>query len=99
MAGDISRENGKKGGRKKGAAAILAEKSREYIAKRVAKEQGPIIDKAIEQARAGDDKARQFLYERGFGKVAQTVDLGNKDGVPFQVGISEVIAKKNNIKV
>ena len=64
-------------------AAILAEKTRVYIAKRLEKENKPIIDKAIEQAKAGDRYARDFLYERAHGKVAQPL-TGPDDG-PIKV--------------
>jgi hypothetical protein len=34
-----------------------------------------VIRKAWEQAERGDDKARQFLADRGWGKVPQSVEL------------------------
>lgn len=78
MAGKASRENGKKGGRPKSSATIYAAKAREYIADRVIKDQKPIVDKAIEQAKQGDKSAREFLYNRAFGSPHQTVDHTSK---------------------
>lgn len=74
MAGKTSAENGKKGGRPKGYAAIEAEKAREYIAKRVSEELEPIISKAIEQAQAGDSNARKDLLDRAYGKPKEVVE-------------------------
>lgn len=72
-------------GRKPGFAAKAAEAARKYIAGRLKKEQKPIIDKAIEQATAGDFHARDFLYERGHGKVAQPIsgDPENRTPIPI----------------
>lgn len=67
-------------GRKKGYAALQAEKSRELICKALEKEIKPIINKAIEQAKSGDIAARNFLFERGYGKVAQIVVTEDEDG-------------------
>ncbi len=72
--------NAKKGGRKKGYSAIAAEKIREYIAQRLGEELPPIVAKAVEQARAGDDRARNWLTDRGLGKAPQSVELTGKDG-------------------
>ena len=62
-------------GRKKGFKAIEAEKAREYIASRVSKELEPIIDKAIEQAKAGDQTARRDLFDRAYGRPRETVEV------------------------
>lgn len=67
-------------GRKKGEASILADKAREYIAIRVSEELGPIVDKAIEQAKAGDKYARDWLSDRGWGKPLQAIVTEDKDG-------------------
>ena len=67
-------------GRKKGYAAIQAEKAREAICKELEKTWKPIVLKAIEQAKAGDSIARAWLYERGYGKVAQAIVTENDEG-------------------
>lgn len=69
-------------GRKKGFAALEAEKTRMYIARRVVRENKPIIDIAIYQAKKGDRHAREWLYERAFGKAQQSIDL-TSDGQSF----------------
>lgn len=77
MSGDISRFNGKKGGRPKGSKAshtLKAEKAREYIVARVVEELKPIIDKAIEQAKMGDQASRRELLDRAFGKPKLSVE-------------------------
>jgi hypothetical protein len=96
MAGDQSRKNGSKGGRPKGFAALEAEKKRDYIARRLSKEFAPIVTTAINQAKKGDPKARDWLTERAYGKSVQPI--GNADDTPFKIEISEAIAKKNSIK-
>jgi len=73
-------------GRKKGYAAIQAEKSRELICKALEQDIKPIIEKAVEQSKSGDAVARNFLFERGYGKVAQAVTTLDEEGneVPLQ---------------
>ena len=62
-------------GRKKGFAAKNAELARAYIVKRVGKELEPIIDKQLEQAKAGDDKARTDLLNRAYGRPKETLEV------------------------
>lgn len=70
-------------GRKKGFKAIEAEKAREYIINRVSEELGPIIDKAIEQAKAGDQTARRELLDRAYGKPRETIETQGKMMIDF----------------
>ena len=74
MAGQASRENGKKGGRPKGFAALEAERQRAYVAEVLVKEFKPIVLKAVKQAKEGDKYAREWLTDRAFGKAQQHVD-------------------------
>jgi hypothetical protein len=74
MAGDASRLNGKKGGRPKGFAALEAERQRDYVAEKLVTEFAPIVDKAIEQAKAGDKSARDWITDRAYGKAQQFID-------------------------
>lgn len=67
-------------GRKKGLASILADKARDYIAEQIDKELKPIVEKAIEQAKAGDYKAREWLSERGWGKAVQAIVTKDEEG-------------------
>lgn len=67
-------------GRKKGIASILADKARDFIAEKVDKELGAIVDRAIEQAKAGDYKAREWLSERGWGKAVQAIVTKDPEG-------------------
>lgn len=69
--------NGKKGGRKPGLASVEAEKARDLICIKLRENFGPIIDKAIEQAKEGDHNARVWLSERGYGKVKQDFGVGD----------------------
>lgn len=73
-------------GRKKGYASIAAEKARDFICKELDKNLKPIIKKAIEQAEGGDAVARNFLFERGYGKVAQAIVTQDEEGndIPLQ---------------
>ena len=56
-------------GRKKGYAALEAEKAREYIAKRLAHDLEPIISKLLLMAKNGDTKAANILLDRAYGKT------------------------------
>lgn len=62
-------------GRKKGFPALQHEKDRELLAIRLATEFGPIVDKAIEQAKDGDTEARRWLTDRAWGKAKESMDL------------------------
>lgn len=57
--------------RKRGFAAIEAEKARQLIVKKLETQLGPIVEKAIKQAKAGDKHAREWLVERAYGKTLQ----------------------------
>ena len=77
MPGDISRFNGKKGGRPKGSkgkSRLLADQALEYIRKRVTAELEPIMNKALEQAKTGDSAARKDIMDRAYGKAKETVE-------------------------
>ena len=87
MAGDASRENGKKGGRPKGYAALQAEKQREYVAKQLEIHWAPIVKKTIELAENGDKAAREWLADQAFGKPKQAIDLSDPDGTLKQIVI------------
>jgi hypothetical protein len=71
MAGNASRENGKKGGRPKGFAALEAERQRIFIAEKLEKQFSPIVSKAIELAKKGDRHAREWLTTQAYGKVPE----------------------------
>jgi hypothetical protein len=73
MAGEISRENGKKGGRKKGLASIKAEEARSLLAQMVADEIEPLGRILIEKAKGGDVGAMKELFDRAFGKAPQAI--------------------------
>ena len=62
-------------GRKKGFAAIEAEKSREFIAQKVGASLEPIIDTLIRRAKKGDIRSIQTLFDRAYGRVAQAPDI------------------------
>src|SRR4051812_34485876 len=74
MAGETSRENGKKGGRPKGFAALEAEATRNFIAEQVKNNNASIVSKAIVQAMEGNHDAREWLYDRAFGKPQKFID-------------------------
>ncbi|MEI6022680.1 MAG: hypothetical protein WCQ32_02470 [bacterium] len=62
-------------GRKKGVAALEHEKARELLALKLFTEFGPIVDKAIEQAKNGDPEARKWLSDRAWGRPKDTMDM------------------------
>lgn len=71
-------------GRKKGFPAIEAEKAREFVAHRLVTELGLIVDKAIEQAKDGNHRAREWLVDRAYGKASQAMSI-DLDGQLSQV--------------
>jgi len=84
-----SAENGKKGGRPVSEATLKAQEARLKLVQRLEAEWVPIVDKAIEQAKAGDEKARAWLADRGYGKVTQMIatedEQGNKQAINSNV--------------
>lgn len=81
MAGTASRENGKKGGRPKGYAALQAEKAREILVEELMESWQPIVMKAVEGALAGNKDDRAWLTDRGFGKALENLALHDPDDV------------------
>lgn len=73
MAGIISIENGKKGGRPKGLATIEREKAKDYIAQRIGKFMPAIFDVMIEKGLKGDILAIRELFDRAWGKSAMAI--------------------------
>lgn len=71
----------KKGSKHKKTLEALA--IQEFIAKKVSESQGEIIKKAIEQAIGGNKDAREWLYDRGFGKPKTTADVNVREVVPY----------------
>jgi hypothetical protein len=75
-------------GRKKGFAAIEAEKSREFIAQKVGASLEPIIDVLIRQAKKGDIRSTQILFDRAYGRAAQAPDISeDSNPKPMQIVI------------
>lgn len=99
MAGSVSIENGKKGGRPKGAIAKSTREAIEvrnlYVEK--AREHGePIANALIEKAITGDVAAIKEFNDRAFGKAPQSIDVTSKGE---SIGVSEklkALAEKLN---
>ena len=75
MAGDISRQNGRLGGRPKGSVSnpfrkAFNEKMSEHI--------DLLIDKAVQKAKAGDTKMLGYVFDQLMGKANQTMDVDAK---------------------
>lgn len=94
MAGDISRENGKKGGRPKGEASILAERARIRIAQRITEEIEPLVDAQLEKAKKGDTQAFKELLDRGYGKPKEIHEHMGEDGGPLEITIIKYVGDK-----
>ncbi len=62
-------------GRKKGFPALQHEMAREILAQKLATDFAPIVDKAIEQAKNGDNEARKWLTDRAWGRAKESVDM------------------------
>lgn len=85
-------------GRKPGEATLLAQKARQYIAEQLDKKLKPIVQRALWQAERGDKQARDWLSAYAWGKPVQALEHSGPEGKPIPIEISEIIAKKNNIK-
>lgn len=83
MAGDISRLNGKKGGRPKGLASISAEQARIKLAQMVQDEIVPLGLKLIKEGKKGNIQAIKELFDRAFGKAPQAIT--GQDGGPLKI--------------
>ncbi len=85
-----ARENGKKGGRPKGLASIEADKMREYIAARVAEKGEAIVSVLLKKGLKGDISAIRELFDRGFGRAPQSMDVTSKgEGVTNKISFDE----------
>jgi hypothetical protein len=73
MAGDISRQNGKKGGRKKASHTIEAEAGRAFVVATIARNLKPLIEAMVEEAKKGNVQAFRELFDRAWGKPPQTI--------------------------
>ena len=62
-------------GRKKSEASRLAEAMKERIAKRLHTEGDKIIDVLLKKSVAGDIMAIRELFDRGYGKSTQAVEM------------------------
>lgn len=70
-------------GRKKGFAALAAERTRIQVAKMVEEEIIPLTKAQIEKAKKGDSVAYNALMNRAFGMPRQNLGLdGGDDGEP-----------------
>ena len=73
----------------KGSRAISSDKAREYITKRVTAELEPIMNVAIEQAKAGDTTSRRDLLDRAYGRPRETMEISGRDGKPLIIRLDE----------
>lgn len=82
MAGQTSKENGKKGGRPKGLNAVNAEKGKALLIQMYLEQIRPINQALIDKALTGDVSAIKELHDRVYGKAPQPLtgaDLGAID--------------------
>lgn len=49
-----------------------------------------VIAKAVEQALAGNKDARDFLFDRTYGKPMQAIEMTGTDGGPLEVEYSSI---------
>ena len=89
-----SAQNGRKGGRKKGESTILREKGKDYIARRVEEEIGPLVEILLKKAKGGDMFAIKELFDRAWGKATQPteMDLKGNLSVSFDNSLSDASA-------
>ena len=82
----LAREKAKgKTGRKKGAKALIFERTREYIAQEIEKELAPMVKALIADARNGDVSSFRELFDRAFGKAPQRQEHTGEEGGPIVI--------------
>lgn len=77
MAGQTSKENGKKGGRPKGSKAahtINAEQGKALLVKMYLDNIRPINEALLKKAREGDMQAIKELHDRVYNKATQPLE-------------------------
>lgn len=74
MAGDVSRENGKRGGRPR----LEATKLREALYRKVEARADELSEVIVSKAAEGDIPAWKEIADRVFGRPAQAVDVTSK---------------------
>jgi hypothetical protein len=57
-----------------------------------------LVNKAMKLADNGDSSMIKFLLDQVFGRAHQNIGLGNIDGQPLKIEVSEAIAEKRNLK-
>lgn len=88
-------------GRPKGIPTLESERARVLLVERLRVHWGPIVDVAIQQALSGDKSARDWLSDRGFGKVKEQVEMTGKDGEALipKDAVAAAIAKEYEEKL
>ena len=77
-------------GRKKGFAALEAERAREFIAQEVSASLGPIISNLIVQAKKGNIQATKELFDRAWGRSQTQIALSDDRQAPTPIMSLEV---------
>ncbi len=75
-------------GRKQGFAAKSAEEARRVFAEMVSKEITPIAKALIKQAKKGDIRAAQLLFERAWGRASSDTLRSTATGSELLIPIS-----------
>jgi hypothetical protein len=88
MAGDSSRESGKKGGRPPGTT------TRPQIRDFVTAEEAQALVARIKERALTDDSMARFLFEHIFGKALQQLEVGGIDGEPLEANLSNKSDRK-----
>ena len=88
MAGIASIENGKKGGRPKGAKAthtLTAEQGKALLVKMYMERITPINNALLAKAESGDIQAIKELHDRVYNKAAQPITGANNGAIQFEL--------------
>lgn len=56
-------------------SVLTSDEARRTLQELIKPELGYIVETAIEQAKGGDSDARNFLFDRAYGKAAQSVEV------------------------
>lgn len=84
MAGQTSKENGKKGGRPKGFAAKNAEEGKKLLIAMYLENIKPINEALLNKAREGDMQAIKELHDRVYGRPPQPLTGPQGGNIVFE---------------
>jgi hypothetical protein len=89
-----SKKGERRGGRKKGTPNAVKSDQRERLSQLARVYTQEALDRLVKLMRSKDEnvaiRAVDIMLDRGWGRAAQTLDIGNKEDKPFRTINSEM---------